>query len=78
MFEKVNVPILGVVENMSYIENPDDGGKIFLFGNGGGKQTAEDLETQLLGMALNQEVREGGDHGIPVIISNPNAIQVWL
>ena len=72
MFEKVNVPILGVVENMSYIENPDDGGKIFLFGNGGGKQTAEDLETQLLGMVpLNQEVREGGDHGIPVIISNP-------
>ena len=72
MFEKVNVPILGVVENMSYIENPDDGGKIFLFGNGGGKQTAEDLETQFLGMVpLNQEVREGGDYGIPVIISNP-------
>ena len=72
MFEKVNVPILGVVENMSYIENPDDGGKIFLFGNGGGKQTAEDLKTQFLGMVpLNQEVREGGDYGIPVIISNP-------
>ena len=43
-----------------------------MFGNGGGKQTAEDLETQFLGMVpLNQEVREGGDYGIPVIISNP-------
>ena len=72
MFEKVNVPILGVVENMSYLENPANGNKEFLFGMGGGQQTADDLHTELLGMVpLNQEVREGGDHGIPVVISNP-------
>ena len=71
MFEKVNVPILGVVENMSYLENPANGNKEFLFGMGGGQQTADDLHTELLGMVpLNQEVREGGDHGIPVVISN--------
>ena len=72
MFEKVNVPILGVIENMSYLENPLNGNKDFLFGNGGGEQTAKDLQTEFLGMVpLNQEVREGGDHGIPVVISNP-------
>ena len=79
MFEKVNVPILGVVENMSYLES-DSGEKNFLFGKGGGKDTAQALATEFLGeVPLNQEVREGGDHGIPVISSNPecNASKVF-
>ena len=67
MFEKVNVPILGVVENMSYLENPENGEKNFIFGQGGGEKTSQDLDTQLLGQVpLDQNVREGGDHGIPV------------
>ena len=71
MFEKVNVPILGVVENMSYLENPENGEKNFIFGQGGGDKTAQDLDTKLLGQVpLDQNVREGGDHGIPVVISH--------
>lgn len=71
MFEKVNVPILGVVENMSYLENPENGEKNFIFGQGGGEKTSQDLDTQLLGQVpLDQNVREGGDHGIPVVISH--------
>jgi ATP-binding protein involved in chromosome partitioning len=71
MFEKVKVPILGVVENMSYLET-ESGEKNYLFGKGGGPKTAQELDTKFLGeVPLNQEVREGGDHGIPVITSNP-------
>jgi len=71
MFEKVNVPILGVVENMSYLENPENGEKNFIFGQGGGEKTSQDLDTKLLGQVpLDQNVREGGDHGIPVVISH--------
>jgi ATP-binding protein involved in chromosome partitioning len=71
MFEKVKVPILGVVENMSYLET-ESGEKHYLFGKGGGPNTAKELKTRFLGeVPLNQEVREGGDHGIPVVTSNP-------
>lgn len=70
MFSKVNVPILGVVENMSYLENKD-GSRSNIFGSGGGKQTADALETGLLGqIPLDQEVREGGDNGIPCVIGH--------
>lgn len=72
MFEQVNVPILGVVENMSYLEDGDSGKKTYLFGKGGGAETAIALKTSFLGeIPLSQEVREGGDHGTPVVITNP-------
>ena len=71
MFEKVNVPILGVVENMSYFED-ESATKNYLFGQGGGAETAVALKTGFLGeIPLHQEVREGGDHGTPVVITNP-------
>jgi ATP-binding protein involved in chromosome partitioning len=71
MFEKVNIPILGVVENMSYLED-ESGKKNYLFGQGGGGETAKALNTGFLGkIPLHQEVREGGDHGTPVVIANP-------
>ncbi len=72
MFEKVNVPLLGVVENMSFLLNENTKEKSFLFGKGGGPTTAQALSTSFLGeIPLHEEVRMGGDHGIPVVISNP-------
>lgn len=73
MFEKVNVPILGVVENMSYLLNQETQEKSFLFGQGGGPLTAQALKTGFLGeVPIDEEIRQGGDHGIPVVISNPD------
>ena len=72
MFSKVNVPILGVIENMSYLLNESTGEKSFLFGQGGGPLTAQKLETVFLGeIPLVEEVRQGADHGIPTVIGNP-------
>ena len=73
MFGSVNVPLLGVVENMSYLENPDTGDKQFIFGQGGGERTAVSLETEFLGeVPLDEQIRVGGDNGIPVVIGHPD------
>ncbi len=73
MFDKVNVPLLGVAENMSYFEDPATGVRTALFGEGGGKQAAEDLETAFLGQVpLHPGIREAGDNGIPVVVANPD------
>ena len=80
MFEKVNVPILGVIENMSYMEDAD-GEKSFLFGEGGGNETASSLETDLLGnIPLDINIRKGGDLGIPIVINEKasNTTQEFL
>jgi ATP-binding protein involved in chromosome partitioning len=71
MFRKVNVPLLGVVENMSYFVDPA-GHRHQLFGEGGGARTAEALSTSLLGQVpLLPEIRAGGDAGQPVVVSEP-------
>ena len=71
MFEKVSVPILGVVENMSYLLEPD-GSKNYLFGEGGGQITADHLTSELLGsIPLEKNIREGADQGIPLPIQQP-------
>ena len=73
MFEKVNVPILGVVENMSFLLNEENNDKSYLFGKGGGPTTAQALSTSFLGeIPIHEEIRLGGDHGIPIVVSNPN------
>ena len=73
MFDKVNVPLLGVVENMSYLETAD-GNRQVLFGQGGGKETADDLGTELLGqIPLDPNIRIGCDRGIPIVISDPDS-----
>lgn len=73
MLEKVNVPILGVAENMSYLEGPG-GVRQHIFGQGGGEQTARDLKTQFLGqIPLDQAIREGGDAGVPIVLSLPDS-----
>ncbi len=71
MFQKVNVPLLGVAENMSWFTDAS-GQKQALFGQGGGVLTAEKLGTVLLGQVpLIPAIREGGDAGEPVVISEP-------
>jgi len=67
MFAQVRVPILGIVENMSYLIAPGSGERIDVFGMGGGKKTAEQMNVPFLGeLALNPAVRIGGDSGAPV------------
>ncbi len=69
MFQKVNVPILGLVENMSFFTTPT-GDRIEIFGHGGGRQEAERQKVPLLGeIPIFTEIREGGDKGVPVVVS---------
>jgi len=72
MFQKVNVPLLGVAENMSHFVD-SAGQRHLLFGSGGGAATAERLGTAFLGQVpLIQEIREGGDRGTPIVVSAPD------
>lgn len=72
MFEKVNVPILGIVENMSYYTTPT-GDRVEIFGHGGGKAEAKRQKTEFLGeIPIYMEIREGSDSGQPVVIQSPN------
>ena len=74
MFQKVNVPLLGVAENMSYFVDPA-GIKHELFGSGGGIVTAEKLGTSLLGQVpLLPSIREGGDAGTPIVVKDPESL----
>jgi ATP-binding protein involved in chromosome partitioning len=71
-FRTVNVPLLGVAENMSYFLDPA-GGRHHLFGEGGGARVAAALETTLLGQVpLLPEIRAGGDAGTPIVVSDPD------
>ncbi len=74
MFEKVNVKILGIVENMSYYVCPHCHERDDVFGHGGGKQEAERLEVPFLGeIPLFTEIRICGDKGLPVMIAAPDS-----
>jgi ATP-binding protein involved in chromosome partitioning len=80
MFQKVNVPILGIVENMSYFTTPG-GERVEIFGHGGGRAEAARQKIDFLGeVPLFTEIREGGDRGVPVVLSAPDkpAGQVFL
>jgi ATP-binding protein involved in chromosome partitioning len=69
MFQQVRVPVLGIVENMSYMVVPGSGQRIDVFGEGGGRRTAEAMSVPFLGeLPLNPEVRIGGDTGSPVTL----------
>jgi ATP-binding protein involved in chromosome partitioning len=73
MFRQLNVPILGVVENMSFLELPD-GSRMDIFGTGGGEQLAKEGDVPFFGtIPIDAKVREGGDSGKPVIIENPKS-----
>jgi len=74
MFETVAIPVLGIVENMSYFIAPDTGNRYNIFGEGGGQTLAARYSVPFLGaIPLGIEVREGGDKGVPVVVSNPDS-----
>src|ERR671927_717946 len=76
MFETVAIPVLGIVENMSYFIAPDTGNRYNIFGEGGGELLAKRYSVPFLGaVPLGIEVREGGDKGVPVVVSNPDSPQ---
>jgi ATP-binding protein involved in chromosome partitioning len=76
MFETVAIPILGVVENMSYFIAPDTGNRYDIFGEGGGQKLATMYGVPFLGsIPLGIEVREGGDKGVPIVVSQPDSPQ---
>lgn len=71
MFQRVNVPILGIIENMSYFTAPG-GQRVEIFGHGGGQTEAARQNVQFLGeIPLFTEIREAGDKGVPVVVSAP-------
>jgi ATP-binding protein involved in chromosome partitioning len=73
MFRQLDVPIFGVVENMSYLELPD-GTRMDIFGAGGGQKLAEAAGVSFIGsIPMNSSVRIGGDAGMPVVISSPES-----
>ena len=73
MFRTLDVPILGVVENMSYLELPD-GDRMDIFGQGGGEKLAREAGVSFIGaIPLDPHVREGGDIGVPIVVSHPDS-----
>jgi len=76
MFKKLNVPILGLVENMSYFVAPDTGKRYAIFGEGGGTRVAEEFDVPLLGqIPLEMETRKGGDAGVPIVVGQKDSAQ---
>jgi ATP-binding protein involved in chromosome partitioning len=74
MFQRVGVPVLGIVENMSFFECPHCGKPTAIFGSGGGQRLADELELPLIGqIPLYPRVQEGGDSGRPIVASEPGA-----
>jgi len=74
MFRRLNVPILGVVENMSYFACPHCGEKTFIFSSGGGRRIAKERDVDFLGeIPLGLAVREQSDSGVPVVSALPNS-----
>ena len=72
MFAKVNVPLLGLVENMSYFLCPNDGNRYNIFGSGGGEREAARLGVTLLAqIPIEMRLRESGDKGLPLTLAEP-------
>lgn len=73
MFRQLEVPILGVIENMSYLDLPD-GTRMDVFGSGGGEQLADTMQVPFLGkVPMEAEIRVGGDSGKPITVSHPDS-----
>lgn len=76
MFNKLNVPIVGVIENMSYLQCPHCQQRMNIFGRGGGQRVSEKFNVPFLGeIPLHLQIMEGSDTGKPITLSEPNSIQ---
>jgi len=76
MFQKLNVPILGIVENMSYFVAPDTGKRYAIFGEGGGQRLAGEYSVPLLAQVpLDPSTRQAGDEGTPITLRVPDSPQ---
>ncbi len=74
MFRKLNVPILGMIENMSYFVCPHCGERSYIFSSGGGRKAAAALEVQFLGdIPLHPRIREQSDLGVPMVVAAPES-----
>jgi len=74
MFRKLDVPILGIVENMSYFICPNCNSRHDVFSHGGGRQAAEALETEFLGeIPLHTQIRADADEGTPTVVIQPDS-----
>ena len=75
MFEQVQVPVAGIVENMAYFTPPDlPENRYYIFGEGGARRLASDLNVPFLGeIPIEQAVREGGDEGLPIVVQQPDS-----
>ena len=74
MYQKLNIPALGIIENMSYYVCPECGHEADIFGHGGGEKMAADVGAPFLGrIPIYQPIREGSDSGVPLMISAPDS-----
>ncbi|MBT3239703.1 MAG: Mrp/NBP35 family ATP-binding protein [Chloroflexi bacterium] len=74
MFRQLQIPIFGVVENMSYLEMPD-GERVDVFGAGGGEKLAEEADVPFMGaIPMDPAIRKGGDSGMPIVLSRPDSV----
>jgi ATP-binding protein involved in chromosome partitioning len=74
MYRKLNIPPLGIIENMSYFSCPSCGHEADIFGHGGGEQMAADLQVPFLGrIPIYQPIREGSDRGVPLVVAEPES-----
>jgi ATP-binding protein involved in chromosome partitioning len=76
MFKKVNIPVLGIIENMSYLECPHCQGRVEIFKHGGGRRASEQQGVPFLGeISLNSDIPIGSDMGVPIVKSHPDSPQ---
>jgi ATP-binding protein involved in chromosome partitioning len=75
MYQKLNIPTLGIIENMSHFVCPNCNHESDIFGRGGGQQMAEQLGVAFIGrIPIYQPIREGSDNGVPLVMSEPNSV----
>ena len=75
MYQKLNIPTLGIIENMSHFVCPNCHHEADIFGHGGGQQMAEQLGVAFIGrIPIYQPIREGSDNGVPLVMSEPDSV----